>query len=193
MIKSRLSIIAVLLISLSLGGCARDPNTGEYELDYPAIADATEKTAATFTFEVLKYLDKKNPEIVNEIYGDLATLVLVIQAYTNGALEIGDLADTAVAIFERVKERVPEADNFFANTVAGWVTAMRGFLNIAIAAIPDKATMIIAGLGNGLNAGLNQYAAWSAASQTTAGLGSLGVSGLTGGIPVSTLAGTVMP
>lgn len=160
MIK-RLSIIAVLLISLSMAGCAKNPQTGEYELDYPAIADATEKTAATFTFEVLKYLDEKEPKIVNEVYGDLAALVLVVQAYTNGVLEIGDLTDTATLIFERIKERVPEADNFFANTVANWITAMRGFLNIAIAAIPDKATMIIAGLGNGINGGLEDYVAWN--------------------------------
>lgn len=166
MIKSRLGIIAVLLVGLSVAGCARDPDTGKLEPDYPLIADATEKTASTFTFEVLKYLDENEPETVDAVYGDIAALVLVIQAYTNGALEIGDLADTAVAIFERIKERVPEADNFFANAVAGWVTAMRGFLNIAITAIPDNATMIIAGLGNGLNDGLAQYVAWSSVEVT---------------------------
>lgn len=162
----RLSIVAVLFVFLFTAGCVKNPQTGEYEIDYPVIADAMEETASTFTFDVLKYLDKNEPQIVNEIYGDLAALVLVIQAYTNGVLEIGDLTDTATLIFERVKERVPDADNFFANTVAGWITAMRGFLNIAIAAIPDKATMIIAGLGNGINAGLEDYVAYSAANQS---------------------------
>lgn len=166
MIK-RLGIIAVILISLGLAGCARDPQSGKLEPDYPAIAAATESTASVFTFEVLKYLDTNNPEIVNEIYGDLAALVLVIQAYTNGVIEIGDLTDTATLIFERVKERVPDADNFFANTVAGWIIAMRGFLNIALTSIPDNATLIIAGMGNGINDGLEDYTAWQAAQVVT--------------------------
>lgn len=166
MIAKRLGIIAVLLISFSLAGCVKNPETGEPEPDYPTIASAAGETASQFTFEVLKYLNDKEPELVNPIFADLAALVLVVQAYTNGAIEVSDLASTAVAIFERVKERVPEADNFFANTVAGWVTAMQGFLNIALIAIPDDATMIIAGIGNGLNDGLNQYTAWKASMQT---------------------------
>ena len=168
MIAKRLGIIAVLLISLSLGGCVKNPDTGEPEPDYPTIASATQAASQSLSFELLKYLHAEKPGEVDQVYSEFVTGITIIQRYADGDITAGETVTSVIEIFQRLQVRFDIPDSPITAFVTGTVAAIAGALNMVLMTVPENATLILTAVGNGLNAGLTDYTAW--ASAQTAGV-----------------------
>lgn len=163
MIAKRLGIIAVLLISFSLAGCVKNPDTGEPEPDYPTIANVTQSASQSLSFELLKYLHTEKPGEVRQVYAEFVTGITIIQRYADGDIAAGETVTSVVEIFQRLQARFDIPDSPITAFVTGTVASIAGALNMVLAEVPDNATLILTAVGNGLNDGLAQYVAWSAA------------------------------
>lgn len=156
----RLSIIAVLFVLLFAVGCVKNPNTGEPEPDFPTIAGITQATAQSLAFELLKYLDENKPDEVNQVYSEFVTGITIIQRYADGDITAGETVVSVVDIFLRIQERFDIPDSPITVFVTGTVASIAGALNMVIAEVPKNAAQILMAVGNGLNAGLEDYVAW---------------------------------
>lgn len=166
MIK-RLSIIAVLLISLALGACVKNPNTGEPEPDFPVIAGITQATSQSLAFELLKYLHEEKPDEVNQVFAEFVTGITVIQRYADGDVTAGETITSVVDIFQTIQERFDIPDSPITAFVTGTVASIAGALNMVLTEIPENAALILTAVGNGLNDGLMDYTAWASAQAGT--------------------------
>ena len=163
----RLSIIAVLLISLTLGSCVKNPNTGEPEPDFPVIAGITQATSQSLAFELLKYLHEEKPDEVNQVFAEFVTGITVIQRYADGDVTAGETITSVVDIFQTIQERFDIPDSPITAFVTGTVASIAGALNMVLAEIPENATLILTAVGNGLNDGLTDFTAWQASQVVT--------------------------
>ena len=163
----RLSIIAVLLISLALGACVKNPNTGEPEPDFDTIAGITQATSQSLAFELLKYLHEEKPDEVNQVFAEFVTGITVIQRYADGDVTAGETITSVVDIFQTIQERFDIPDSPITAFVTGTVASIAGALNMVLAEIPENATLILTAVGNGLNDGLTDFTAWQASQVVT--------------------------
>ena len=163
MIK-RLSIIAVLLISVTVAGCVKNPQTGENEPDFDTIAGITQATSQSLVFELLKYLDTNKPGEVNQVYEEFVTGIVIIQRYADGDVTAGETITSVVDIFQRIQERFDIPDSPITAFVTGTVASIAGALNMVLTEIDDNAALILTAIGNGLNDGLVDFNAYVAAS-----------------------------
>ena len=168
--KRRFAVILILIPLLAFGGCAKNPDTGKYEVDYEQLADVAQQTARYFSFEGLKYLHEKAPNQVTPAYNSFAALVEIVQRYSDGTIEIGEVAQTAVGIFQQIKNYFPATDTTITNLVAGWVSVLSGTLNLVLTAVPEKVALVLTGIALGFQGGLEDYTAWISAQQPTAGV-----------------------
>jgi len=168
MIAKRFGIIAVLLISLSLAGCVKNPETGEPEPDYPTIANVTQSASQSLSFELLKYLHANKPDEVNQVYEEFVTGIVIIQRYADGDITAGETVTSVVDIFQTIQERFDIPDSPITAFVTGTVASIAGALNMVLTEIPENAALILTAVGNGLNDGLMDYTAWASAQ---AGIG----------------------
>lgn len=158
--------VAVLIVALWLSAsCAKNPDTGEYEPDYPTIASATNISAETLSFEGLKWLHQNKPEYVEDTYTDLVSVSVIIGNYADGDVVAGEVVLDAIEIFQRVQARFENLNEPVVNIIIGTVGAISGALNIVITAVPEDAALVLTNLALGLNSGLERYSAW-AATQT---------------------------
>lgn len=163
----RLSIIAVLLISVSLTGCVKNPQTGENEPDFDTIARITQATSQSLAFELLKYLDTNKPGEVNQVYEEFVTGIVIIQRYADGDVTAGETITSVVDIFQTIQARFDIPDSPITAFVTGTVASIAGALNMVLTEIPENAALILTAVGNGLNAGLEDYVAWASAQAGT--------------------------
>lgn len=163
----RLSIITVLLISLTLGACVKNPNTGEPEPDFDTIAGITQATSQSLAFELLKYLHDEKPGEVNQVFAEFVTGITVIQRYADGDVTAGETITSVVDIFQTIQERFDIPDSPITAFVTGTVASIAGALNMVLTEIPENAALILTAVGNGLNDGLMDYTAWASAQAGT--------------------------
>ena len=159
----RLSIIALLLISLALGSCVKNPDTGEPEPDFDTIAGITQATSQSLAFELLKYLHEEKPDEVNQVYEEFVTGITIIQRYADGDVTAGETITSVVDIFQRIQARFDIPDSPITAFITGTVASIAGALNMVLAEVPENATLILTAVGNGLNDGLMDYTAWASA------------------------------
>lgn len=148
------SILSLALIIALATGCAKDVGQDNVNEIAANIQDAAEFVSVQGALA----LDEYNPDITEDVKGDLSEIVLIAAFYSDGLADVGDVAETVIRVLDRVNMRFEFIESENKDLIIGAIKLLSRMISryFVSATLPEEASIYIASFASGIQKGLEE-------------------------------------